>query len=169
MGSNPTGTEPFYKGFPQSVRALSTEELVFDQLLHYFVTYGFGDFDEAGHSVFEKDFERVVFHENTEAQEFIIQTEEEAEETIQTIVYNLLSGSRPLSERQYALSLAYILEHDEDIPDIASKNTLVRFLIDTKKLSLSDSLNLSDIMKVVDELNYRNYKNDNPKKRNLKN
>lgn len=169
VGSNPTGTEPFYKGFPQSVRAFSTEELVFDQLLHYFVTYGFGDFDEAGHSVFEKDFERVAFHENTEAQEFIIQTEEEAEETIQTIVYNLLSGSRPLSERQYALSLAYILEHDEDIPDIASKNTLVRFLIDTKKLSLSDSLNLSDIMKVVDELNYRNYKNDNPKKLNLKN
>lgn len=160
--------EPFYKGFPQSVRALSTEELVFDQLLHYFVTYGLADFDEAGHSVFEKDFERVAFRENTEAQEFIIQTEEEAEETIQTIVYNLLSGSRPLSERQYALSLAYILEHD-DTPDIASKNTLVRFLIDTKKLSLSDNLNLSDIIKVVDELNYRNYKNDNLKKLNLKN
>ena len=53
--------EPFYKGFPQSVRALSTEELVFDQLLHYFVTYGLADFDEAGHSVFEKDFERVAF------------------------------------------------------------------------------------------------------------
>lgn len=161
--------EPFYKGFPQSVRALSTEELVFDQLLHYFVTYGLGNFDEAGHSVFEKDFERVAFRENTEAQEFIIQTEEVAEETVQTIVYNLLSGSRPLSERQYALSLTYILEHDSDIPDIASKNTLVRFLIDTKKLSLADSLNLSDIMKVVDELNYRNYKNDNPKKLNLKN
>lgn len=161
--------EPFYKGFPQSVRALSTEELVFDQLLHYFATYGLGDFDEPGHSVFEKDFERAAFRENAEAQEFMIQTEEEAEETIRTIVNNLLSGSRPLNERQYALSLAFILDHDGDIPDIASKNTLVRFLIDTKKLSLADSLNLSDIMKVVDELNYRNYKNDNPKKLNLKN
>lgn len=161
--------EPFYKGFPHSVRAFSTEELVFDQLLHYFATYGLGNFDESGHSVFEKDFERAAFQENTEAQEFMIQTEEEAEDTIRTIVNNLLSGSRPLNERQYALSLAFILDHDGDIPDIASKNTLVRILIDTKKLSLADSLNLSDIMKVVDELNYRNYQNDNPKKLNLKN
>lgn len=161
--------EPFYKGFPQSVRALSAEELVFDQLLHYFATYGIGDFEEPGHSVFEKDFERTAFRENTETQEFMIQTEEEAEDTIRTIVNKLLSGSRSLSERQYALSLAFILDHDGDIPDIASKNTLVRILIDTKKISLVDRLNLSDIMKVVDELNYRKYKNDNPKKLNLKN
>lgn len=161
--------EPFYKGFPQSVRELSTEELVFDQLLHYFVTYGLGNFEEPGHSVFEKDFERAAFQENTEAQEFMIQTEEEAEETIRTIVNNLLSGSRPLNERQYALSLAFLRDHEGDIPEIASKNTLVRFLIDTKKLPLADRLNLSDLMKVVDELNYRNYKNDNPKKLNFKN
>lgn len=161
--------EPFYKGFPQSVRALSAEELVFDQLLHYFATYGIGDFEEPGHSVFEKDFERTAFRENTETQEFMIQTEEEAEDTIRIIVNKLLSGSRSLSERQYALSLAFILDHDGDIPDIASKNTLVRILIDTKKISLVDRLNLSDIMKVVDELNYRKYKNDNPKKLNLKN
>lgn len=30
-------------------------------------------------------------------------------------------------------------------------------------------MNLSDVMKVVDELNYRNYNNSNPKKLNLKN
>lgn len=162
--------EPFYKGFPQSVRTLSTEELLFDQLLHYFYTYGCGEFDEAGHSIFEKDFERAAFRENVKVQEFTIQTEDEAKDTIQTIVENLLAGSRPLSERQYALVLAFVLEHDVCIPkNVVSKNTLVRLLIDTRKLSLADALNLSDLMKVVDELNYQKYNNCNPKKLNLKN
>lgn len=161
--------EPFYKGFPRSVRELTTEELLFDQLLHYSETYGLGDFEESGHSVFEKDFERIAFQEDTVIKEFAVQTEEEAEETVQIIVNNLLAGSRPLSERQYALSLAYILDHDEVVLDIVSKNTLVRLLIDTKRLSLADKMNLSDVMKVVDELNYRNYNNSNPKKLNLKN
>lgn len=161
--------EPFYKGFPGSVRELTTEELLFDQLLHYSVTYGLGDFEETGHSVFEKDFERIAFQEDTRVKEFVVQTEEEAEETVQTIVNDLLAGSRPLSERQYALVLAYILDHDEVVPDIVSKNTLVRLLIDTKRLSLADKMNLPDVMKVVDELNYRNYNNSNPKKLNLKN
>lgn len=161
--------EPFYKGFPRSVHELTTEELLFDQLLHYSETYGLGDFEESGHSVFEKDFERIAFQEDTVIKEFAVQTEEEAEETVQIIVNNLLAGSRPLSERQYALSLAYILDHDEVVLDIVSKNTLVRLLIDTKRLSLADKMNLSDVMKVVDELNYRNYNNSNPKKLNLKN
>lgn len=161
--------EPFYKGFPQSVRALSTEELLFDQLQHYFITYGLDDFDTPGHSVFEKDFERVAFRENTKVQEFKIQSLGEAEQTISDLVNDLLSGTRPLSERQYELILAFLLDHDQEIPDIASKNTVVRLLIDTKNLSLADRLQLSDVMKVVDELNYRNYKNENVKKLNLKN
>lgn len=53
--------KPFYRGFPQSVRNLSTEELLFDQLAHYFNTYGLGNFEEPGHSMFEKDFERAAF------------------------------------------------------------------------------------------------------------
>ena len=161
--------EPFYRGFPQSVRNLSAEELLFDQLIHYFNTYGLGNFDEPGHSVFEKDFERASFQEDTEEQEFMIQTEEEAEDTIRTMVNDLLSGSRPLNERQYMLVLTFICDHMENIPDIASKNTCVRLLIDTKNLSLADRLNLSDVMKIVDELNYRYYHNDNLKKLNFKN
>lgn len=161
--------EPFYRGFPQSVRDLSAEELLFDQLIHYFNTYGLGSFDEPGHSVFEKDFERAAFQEDTEVQEFVIQTEEEAEDAVRTIVNDLLSGSRPLNERQYTLVLTFICDHMESIPDIVSKNTCVRLLIDTKNLSLADSLNLSDVMKIVDELNYRYYHNENPKKLNFKN
>lgn len=160
---------PFYKGFPDSVRALSTEELLFDQLMHYFETYGLHDFDTPGHSVFEKDFSRAAFQENVTIREFTIQTEEEAEKTLQDSVKNLLSGTRPLSKRQYDLAIAFLLEHDDDIPEIASINTLVRVLIDTKNLSLVDRLHLSDVMKVVDELNYRNSRNANLKKLNLKN
>ena len=160
--------KPFYRGFPQSVRNLSTEELLFDQLAHYFNTYGLGNFEEPAQSMFEKDFERAAFQEETEVQEFVIQTKEEAEETVRVIVKDLLSGSRPLSERQYTLVLTFIRDHLEN-PDIVSKNTCVRLLIDTKNLSLADSLNLSDVIKIVDELNYRSYHNDNPKKLNLKN
>ena len=161
--------EPFYKGFPKSVRELTTEELLFDQLLHYFTTYGLGNFDDPGYSVLEKDFERVAFQEDAKVKEFEVQTEEEAEETIKTIVNNLLLGSRPLNERQYALSLSYVIDHDGETPEISSKSTLVRFLIDTKRLSFADKMNLSDVMKVVDELNYRNYNNRNPKKLNFRN
>ena len=32
--------KPFYRGFPQSVRNLSTEELLFDQLAHYLIRTG---------------------------------------------------------------------------------------------------------------------------------
>lgn len=62
----------------------------------------------------------------------MIQTEEDAEDTIRTIVKDLLSGSRPLNERQYTLVLTFIRDHLENIPDIVSKNTCVRLLIDTK-------------------------------------
>lgn len=161
--------KPFYKGFPQSVRELTAEELLFDQLLHYFTTYGLGYFEDPGHSVFEKDFERIAFQEDARVVEFEVQTEEEAEETIKTMVHNLLLGSRPLNDRQYALALAYLLDHAGEVPKIASKNTLVRLLIDTKNLALADKLSLSDVMKLVDELNYRNYDNSNPKKLHLKN
>ena len=126
--------EPFYRGFPESVRNLSADELLLDQLLHYFHTYGLEIFDEAGHSAFEKAFERAAFQEDTEVQEFVIQTEAEAKDTVYTIVKQLLSGSRPLSERQYALVHAFVCDDVCDLPDIASKNTLIRLLIDTKNL-----------------------------------
>ena len=37
--------EPFYRGFPESVKKLTPDELHFDQLVHYSVTYGFGHFE----------------------------------------------------------------------------------------------------------------------------
>ena len=46
--------KPFYEGFPKSVLELSRDQLLADQVIHYLTTYGFGLFEKAGHSVFEK-------------------------------------------------------------------------------------------------------------------
>ena len=87
--------EPFYRGFPESVRALTEEQLAFDQLLHYFITYGMGDFSEAGHSIFEENFERTAFKENITIKEFSILTEADAEKKLEQTVSDLLAGTRP--------------------------------------------------------------------------
>ena len=49
--------EPFYRGFPKSVLQMAPDAVLFDQLLHYTQTYGWGNFSEAGHSLFEDTFE----------------------------------------------------------------------------------------------------------------
>ena len=161
--------EPFYRGFPESVRKLTREKLLFDQMFHYFTTYGLGDFSEAGHSVFEENFERTAFKEKTEIREFSILTEEEAEKRLSGIVEDLLAGTRPLSEQQYELCLDFIRDHKQIPERIASKNTAIRLLLDLRDLSYAKYLKMSDVIKVVDELNYRSYHSDNPRKLNLKN
>ena len=62
----------FYKNFPKSVRRLTREALLFDQLVHYTGTYGFGHTEEAGHSLFEENFDRLAFDEETTPKKFII-------------------------------------------------------------------------------------------------
>ena len=53
-------TEPFYRGFPESVKKLCPEERLFDQLWSYYKTYGLGDFSEEQHSVCESPVERIA-------------------------------------------------------------------------------------------------------------
>ena len=108
------------------------------------------------------DSDHVAAHEDSKEDEFEVQTEEEAEEMINTIVKDLLLESRPLNDREYALALQYILDHDGEAPEIASKSTLARLLIDTKKLSFADEMNMSDVMKIMNEIKNYNYNNDNP-------
>ncbi|MCR5149147.1 MAG: hypothetical protein K6C35_09310 [Eubacterium sp.] len=161
--------EPFYRGFPGSVRSLTEEQLIFDQLVHYTCTYGFGDFSEAGHSLFEKEFERTAFKENVEIKDFIILTEAEAFERISGIVNDLLSGTRPLSDLQFDLVENYIADYEPEIPGIASKNTCIKLLMDTRDLRFTDFLMMSDVIKLVDEMNFRLYYNTNIKRLNLRN
>ena len=161
--------EPFYRGFPASVRQLVPDQLLFDQLVHYAVTYGFGHFSEAGHSLFEEQFERAAFKENAEIKEFSIITEEEAFVILGESVANLLAGTRPLNVMQYQLVREYITDFGLNGAEIASKNTIVRLMVDTKNLELADQLSLSDVIRLVDEINYTEYQNVNIKKLNLKN
>ncbi|MBQ6505440.1 MAG: TerD family protein [Flexilinea sp.] len=160
---------PFYLGFPESVRKLSMPELLIDQLLHYYNTYGLGNFDEAGHSLFEEEIERKAFNEKTPVKDFSVLTEKEAIEKLKGYTEDLLSGSRPLSDEQYTLVLEYIHTYPYTPETIASKNTCFRLLIDSRDPGLSKFLMLSDVPKLADELNYRSAGNKNPDKLNLKN
>ena len=82
---------PFYRGFPRSVRELTPDQLLFDQLIHYTETYGLGNWGEPGHSVFERDFERLAFAENVEPKDFIAVDEAEAAVFIRESAEALLS------------------------------------------------------------------------------
>ena len=161
--------QPFYLGFPESVRKLTIPELLLDQMLHYYNTYGQDNFDEAGHSVFEEEIERKVFDEKTPVKDFAVLTEAEASEKLKEYTQDLLSGTRPLSEVQYELVLTFIREYAFTSKSIASKNTVMRLLIDSRDTNLADFLMLSDVPKLADELNYRSTGNKNPNKLNLKN
>ena len=161
--------EPFYKGFPASVRQLSRDQLIFDQLVHYAVTYGLGDFSAAGHSIFEDQFERTAFQENADITDYEVITEDEAVSMITEAVGNLLAGTRPLNAEQYQLVWDYIEDYDY-VPDrITSKDTCVKLLLDTRDLQFADHLYLSDVIRFVDLLNYQVYHNKNLKKLNLRN
>ena len=161
--------EPFYVGFPNTVRELTTEQLIYDQLIHYTVTYGFGDFSEAGHSLFEEQFERTAFKENADIKDFSIITETEAEAVLGEYVNDLLAGTRPLSDEQFELVKTYIADFDFVPEAIASKNTAIKLLSELRNTVFSDYLVLSDVIKLVDEINYSVYENQNLKKLNLKN
>ena len=162
--------EPFYRGFPESVRVLSSDQLLFDQLVHYMITYGFGNFEgEAGHSLFEEGFERTAFKESSEIKEFTIVSEDEAVTILGEMVDNLLTGTRPLSDEQYEFVKSFIQEYDYHVSGIDSKNTTVKLLLDTHDLRFVDYIALSDVIKLVDEMNYREYDNKNIYKLNLKN
>ena len=50
----------------------------------------------------------------------------------------------------------------------ASKNLAIRLLHDFREVQYADFLSMSDVMKLVDEINYRDYKNDDVRKLNLK-
>lgn len=161
--------DPFYKGFPNSVKQLTKDELLFDQLMHYRYTYGYQHFDNPGHSLLEELYKRIPFKENITIKEFIILKEEDAVNELKIFVDDLLASTRPLSDSQYQLVQNFINEYKYCVENIASKNTAIRLLINTRNEYYVRFLNLSDVIKVVDQLNYELYRNENVKKLNLKN
>ena len=168
--------KPFYIGFPQSVRALTSEQLLFDQLVHYAVTYGFGNFERPGHSVMEQDLERIAFREDARILDFEAVTEKEAKERLKTAAHDLSASTRPLNERDFAFLLSYLKDFGREGIRFASVDTRIRFLIETKDLSFADGLQLKDVLKVTERIYWARYKEEHwemsgfsMKKLNLKN
>ncbi len=147
---------PFYRGFPRSVRELTPDQLLFDQLIHYTETYGLGNWGEPGHSVFERDFERLAFAENVEPKDFIAVDEAEAAVFIRESAEALLSGTRPLSEEQFAFVTAAVRGGFINASKIrvASKDTAVRLLLEFRDLAFAKSLALPDVLRLAGEMNY---------------
>ncbi len=161
---------PFYRNFPQSVRELSTDQLLFDQLVHYTVTYGFENFTAAGHSLFEENFERLAFAEKTEVREFELLNEEEATLRLHGYLAEMLKSTRPLSPEQYEVLLTAVRDKGGyRFTECACVDTAIRLLLDTRSLAYTRFLKLSQVIKLVERLNYEGYENKDIKKLNLKN
>ena len=161
--------EPFYKGFPYTVKKLSKNELLFDQFIHYFKSYVINERFESGHSIFEEKITRLPFKEKTATKKFAIVSENEANEIILNLVEDMLKSTRPLNLKQYHVVKNYITKYNYKVEKCACKDTAINLLIDTKELSLIKFLSLSDVIKVVDKINYEFYANENIKKLNFKN
>ena len=161
--------EPFYRGFPASVRALSREERAFDQLFHYITTYGMRFFDRTGHSLFEQVAERPAFAEGTPTREFTVISNAEAEARIREIVCGFLASTRPLNDVDYSLVSSWVKEHAGAPAPIASKNTCMRLMLDTGEVSLADALALSDVPKLALLLQEARYGLRNTRKLNWRN
>lgn len=164
--------EPFYRGFPESVRTLTPEALLFDQLLHYATTYGAGDFSEARHSVLEDqdDFiNRTAFNEKTDVKDFTVLLEEDAVKKLQEFVDDIFKSTRPVSIDQYAFICEFIDTYSWAPEFCVSKNLAVKLLMRYRTIAYARFIKLPDVIKLVDEINYCEYGNKNVKRLNLKN
>ena len=168
-------TEAFYRGFPETVKSLTPEILLFDQLLHYIDTYGFNNFEgDAAHSLFEENFTRIAFKESTTIKDFEILSEEEATTLIISYVEDLLCSSRPLSSGALKLVETVLsdasLESRVNIKEIVSRDTATQLIINLNKPELAKFINLSDVLHLVEVILYNKYDDKMTlKKLNLKN
>lgn len=146
----------FYRGFPNSVLRLSSEQLLIDQLIHYAYTYGLGNFDgEASHSVFEEEVIRTALKEKTDKQEFEIVDWDKAYKCIGEMVENTLASTRPLNPAQMQLiNYAYVDNKFEDkiFKEVKAKNTAIQLLLEHRDTIFAHTLSASDILKVVEQL-----------------
>ncbi|MBP3436808.1 MAG: hypothetical protein J6K61_02740 [Clostridia bacterium] len=145
--------EPFYKGFPKSVLALSKKALLLDQFLHYCQTYGLGLIEETGHSLLEEEIYRGLFKEETPVRYFSVISEKEAEEKLIELAKALLKGSRPLSNDQYFFVALVLKNYPFTVEKVGSKNTAARLLLDTRDIRrFGHFIWLSDVVKVLERM-----------------
>lgn len=159
---------PFYSGFPKSVLELTPEQRLLDQLIHYTITYGYGNFESNCRSAFEDARERSVFKEADEPKEFRILTEAEAVEEFKTICNSLASSTRPLSlEMLNLLVMAY--NTYKWFPTEMGKLNACTMLYYTRDVAFTKFLSLSDVIKLVDMIQWTVYHKRHLNNLNLKN
>lgn len=168
--------EPFYRRFPESVREMTPDRLLFDQMYHYCQTYGMGWFDTAGHSVLENtiidEFDKKMIPERFEAKDFDILPLNEAKSELIRLLQNLCSGSRPLNPSQKELILSAYKDFGKIIiPDkMPCKKTVIELLYETKDAAaFIRFLKLPDTIKLLEHIQDVRYRSENLKKLNLKN
>ncbi len=162
-------SDPFYLGFPETPRQLPPWALLMDQMIHYSITYVEGDFSEAGHSVFEEFAGRSIFQEELPPLDFTIVSKKEGIRALGELVNGLLASTRPLSREQYHLVLRFFNDYHPVINAVASKNTCVKLLINTRNLTFADFLALPDVIRLVEELSYAKYHKSRISHLNLRN
>lgn len=160
---------PFYRGFPQTVRELSPQALLFDQLIHYYITYGLRIFSHAGHSLFERDYARVAFAEGVEPKPFAIVTVEEAEQLLARDVQALLASTRPLNDVSYMVVRHFLMGVGWPTVACACKDTACRLLLDLRDPTLADLIRLPDVIRLVEWLLEQSYPDMSLNKLNLRN
>ena len=161
--------EPFYRGFPESVRKMTGELRLYDQLISYVMTYGINDFSEARHSLFEETFERIAFRENVPLKSFVILTAEEARKELSAFVNAMLSGTRPLSDDQFAVVEESIRSCGIRAEKCGSKDTAMKLLLRLRDVSFARFLRLGDVIRLVEIMNYEDTGEENIRKLNLPN
>lgn len=164
--------EAFYRGFPASVMKLVKSDkqlLLLDQAIHYFITYGLGKFDEAGHSLIEEVLERTAFSENYNIRPFKIVTEEDAVEIIKESVESLLKSTRPLSDDQRELVTLFVSEYDYDVTFCECKDTAFALLLSSNDLKYADLFTLSDVIALTEKIAYELYDKGDIRHLHLKN
>lgn len=159
--------DAFYRGFPQSVRAMAPSALLFDQIVHYLTTYGLGCFDEPGHSLLEKNLERTLFRESCTPKVFRAVTTEDAMKLLRGYVNDMLKSTRPLADDQYELVRSFVAEEQHTVRCVGCKDTVIRLLLDTRDISLARLLALPDVIRLVEQLQYQVYHSKNIRKLNL--
>lgn len=152
-------SEPFYRGFPDTVRELTSDELLFDQIVSYIATYGFGNFSQTSHSMLEDFVERKAFQEDVTPKDFSVITIEEAMPIIRQMFDNLMASTRPLSDGDLTFVYDCIESYNFLPTEIASKNTGVLLFLKYKNTAFLKGMKLSDTIKIVDELNWSEYEN----------
>ena len=144
---------PFYRGFPQSVRELSPDALLYDQCLHYTQTYGFGSFSHPGHSVLEEALPRLTFTEKYPEKQFVILGAADALVRLFRMAEDMVASTRPLSAFDMSLLLEIITEYHFIPPVCNCRDTAIRLLFATQDITYASFLSLSDVTKLAEHIN----------------